>query len=301
MSVAMRSEKITLHGHEVFLRTAGEGPPVLLVHGITGNSLQWEPAMSLLAERFTVLAPDLLGHGESAKPRGDYSLGAYATGLRDIVIGLGYDKTTVVGHSLGGGIAMQYAYQFPERCERLTLVSSGGLGPEVNTLLRAATLPGSDLVLPLISHTRLLAAGAAVGRVLDRLHLSPGADLAELARGYASLSDSESRAAFLHSLRAVVDPLGQRVSATDRLYLAEFMPSLVVWGERDPIIPVSHAHVAHEGMPGSQLEVFEGCGHFPQLEDPIGFVRVLGDFMASTEPAEIDVRILRERALSRAA
>src|ERR671930_336842 len=153
--IEIRTEEIELHGHRVSNRVAGEGPVILLIHGIAGSSHQWEPSMTLLAETSTVVAPDLLGHGRSAKPRGDYSLGAYTSGLRDLMVALDFAKATVVGHSLGGGIALQFAYQFPDRTGRLVLVSSGGLGREVHFLLRAATLPGAEFVLPLISNARI--------------------------------------------------------------------------------------------------------------------------------------------------
>ncbi|MGH2950801.1 MAG: alpha/beta hydrolase, partial [Solirubrobacterales bacterium] len=221
----------TLHGHRVCFRYGGEGPLLILIHGITGRSEQWQPAIDVLAGSHTVLAPDLFGHGESAKPRGDYSLGAYASGVRDILVALGHDRGTVVGHSLGGGIAMQFAYQFPERAERLVLVSSGGLGRDVHFALRAATLPGSELVLPLLAHARVLAAGEAIGRLLGRLKLQAAPDLAEFARGFASLGDAQARGAFIATMRAVIDAGGQRVSAQDRLYLAEAIPSLIIWGE----------------------------------------------------------------------
>jgi pimeloyl-ACP methyl ester carboxylesterase len=288
MPVDIALEEATLHGHRVSYRTAGEGPVVLLIHGITGTSEQWEPVMRLLADRFTVLAPDLLGHGHSAKPRGDYSLGAYAVSLRDLLVLLGHRRATIVGHSLGGGVAMQFSYEYPVFSERLVLVSSGGLGREVHPLLRAATLPGSELVLPLIASARINGAGAAVGRALATLGLRAGPDLAEMARGYASLADADARRAFLHTLRAVIDLSGQRVNATDRLYLAEMMPTLIVWGRRDPLIPVRHADIAERAMPGSRLEVFEKAGHFPHLDDPARFAAVLGDFLETTEPAEYD-------------
>jgi pimeloyl-ACP methyl ester carboxylesterase len=297
MDQSIRNEEITVYGHRVCFRTAGEGPVVVLVHGITGSSAQWAPVIPLLAERFTVIAPDLLGHGESAKPRGDYSLGAYATGIRDLLIALDHPKATVVGHSLGGGIAMQFAYQFPERSDRLVLVSSGGLGAEVHLLLRAAALPGAELVLPLLSARRVRAVVSTLGGLLDRLHLHPGHDLAELAGGIGTLADSGARQAFLHTLRAVIDPSGQRVSATDRLHLAEAMPSMVVWGERDPIIPVAHALSAHKAMPGSRLELLPGAGHFPQLDDPYRMSRLLIDFIESTQPAEVQAESLRDLVL----
>jgi pimeloyl-ACP methyl ester carboxylesterase len=290
-----RIEETSLHGHTVRYRIGGDGPVILLIHGITGSSAQWETTMELLESDFTVIAPDLLGHGESAKPRGDYSLGAYASGLRDLLAWLEVPAATVVGHSLGGGIAMQFAYQFPERCERLGLVNSGGLGREVNVVLRAAALPGAELVLPLIAANWSRNIGVAFSDALGRLGLRVGSDIAEMGRGYASLIDGEARSAFLHTLRAVIEPGGQRVSAVDRLYLAEELPSLIVWGERDPLIPVKHAYTAHEAMPGSRLEIFPDAGHFPQLEEPVRFAGVFAEFMDETEPARIDGALMGQR------
>jgi pimeloyl-ACP methyl ester carboxylesterase len=305
--LAPRQEEITLHGHRVVYRVAGSGGPVLLlIHGITGSAKQWDDVVPLLAERYTVVAPDLLGHGESAKPRGDYSLGAYAASARDLLVALGHRRATVVGHSLGGGIAMQFAYEYPPFAERLVLVSSGGIGREVHMLLRAASLPGAEIVLPVIASARVLGLGAAVGQVLDRVGVRVGPDLAEMARGYASLGDAETRQAFLHTLRAVIDPLGQRVSAADRLYLASMLPSLVLWGRRDPLIPAHHADIAHEAMPGSRLEIFEESGHFPQLHQPARFAQTLIDFIESPEPAQFeftdaDLGLFRKRLLEGAA
>ena len=290
----MEHEEITLHGHRVSYRRAGWGPVIVLIHGITGSSLTWEDVIEPLAERYTVVAPDLLGHGESAKPRGDYSLGAYASGVRDLVQAIGHDRATVVGHSLGGGVAMQFAYQFPERCERLVLVSSGGLGREVHMLLRAAALPGSELVLPLLASPGIIGRVDAVGAFLSRLGLRAGADLDELWRGFSSLADGGARAAFIHTLRTILDPGGQRVSATDRLYLAAEMPTLIVWGERDPIIPFRHGLRASELVPGSRFVSFPDAGHFPYRDDPRRFVRELTDFIESTEPSDPRDERLRE-------
>jgi len=277
-----------LHGHRVAYLAAGEGPLLVLLHGISGTSATWAGIIPSLAERFTVIAPDLLGHGGSAKPRGDYSLGAYASSLRDLLLVLGHERATFVGHSLGGGVAMQFAYQFPERCERLVLVDSGGLGREISPLLRAASLPGAEVVLPLLTHRRLLGAGRAASRVLDRLGLQLRTDVGEVARGHASLGDGAARAAFLNTLRTIVDPTGQRVDAGERLYLAHGIPFLIVWGERDPIIPVAHGRAAHAAIPGSRLEVFEDAGHFPHLDDPQRFLRALLTFIDATEPARLD-------------
>jgi pimeloyl-ACP methyl ester carboxylesterase len=292
----LETREIVLHGHRICYRTVGEGPVICLIHGITGTSETWREVVPLLAEDHTVVAPDLLGHGESAKPRGDYSLGAFAAGIRDLLVALGHDRATVVGHSLGGGVAMQFAYQFPERCERLVLVSSGGLGREVHLMLRAAAIPGSELVLPIINPL-VLGLGSTVGTVMTKLGMKPANDLAEIARGYASLRDAHARRAFLHTLRGVIDPLGQRVSARDRLYLASEMPSLIIWGERDPVIPIAHGRDAHAAMPGSRLEIVAGAGHFPHLDHPRRVAQALRELIVDSEPAEIEYDQLRDRLL----
>ncbi len=292
--------EVSLHGHRVNFNIAGQGPPVVLIHGVAGRAAQWDQTVQLLAENHTVVAPDLLGHGDSAKPRGDYSLGAHASGIRDLLIGLDIERASVVGHSLGGGIAMQFAYQFPEHCERLVLVSSGGLGDEVHALLRAATLPGSEFVLPLLAHPRILSLASVIPRALGRLGLRTRPDLTEMARGYQSLANAEARNAFIHTVRGVIDPTGQRINASDRLYLTARMPSLIVWGRHDRIIPVEHAQPAHEAMPGSRLELFDEAGHFPHLDDPLRFVRTLEAFFHETEPARLDAATtVRELVLER--
>ena len=275
-------------------RRAGWGPLLVLIHGITGSSDTWEEVIEPLAERYTVVAPDLLGHGKSAKPRGDYSLGGYASGLRDLLAALGHDSGTIVGHSLGGGVAMQFAYQFPDRSERLVLVSSGGLGREVHLLLRAAALPGAEFVLPMLAANRVLNAGSSFGGLLRRLGLRAGPDLEELWRGFSSLGDVEARGAFIHTLRSVIEPGGQRVDARDRLYLAERMPTLLLWGERDPIIPVRHGRAASADIPGSRFEVFPDSGHFPHRDEPRHFVKVLSDFIDTTESAAVDESDFRD-------
>ena len=293
--------EILLHGHRMNFLIAGEGPAVVLIHGVAGRAGQWQKVIRVLARSHKVVAPDLLGHGDSAKPRGDYSLGAHAAGIRDLLVALDIRRATIVGHSFGGGIAMQFAYQFPERCERLVLVSSGGLGEEVHALLRAATLPGSEFVLPMLAHPRVLSIASVLPRSLGRLGLRTSPDLTEMARAYQSLSNAEARSAFIQTLRGVIDPTGQRINASDRLYLAANMPSMIIWGVRDRIIPVSHSEVAHKGMPGSRLEIFENAGHFPQLDDPHRFAETLQDFFDETEPAALDPDAMRELLLGQPA
>jgi pimeloyl-ACP methyl ester carboxylesterase len=298
---AVATEEIALHGHRVRFHRAGDGPLLVLLHGIASTADTWSPVADALAARHTVLAPDLLGHGDSAKPRGDYSLGAYASGVRDLMIALGLTRATVVGHSLGGGIAMQLAYQFPERVERLALVSSGGLGREVNLMLRAATLPGSEYVLPVLCAPILRDAVRTLGRAAGLVGLKPGTDLQGMLEGFASLAEIDARRAFLHTARSIIDVTGQRVSARDRLYLAAGMPTLIVWGENDPMIPVEHGRAAHEAMPGSRLEVFPDAGHFPFNDDPVRFAALLRAFVAGTAPAVHDEERIRRLLLREAA
>jgi len=243
--------------------------------------------MPALAERCTVIAPDLLGHGHSAKPRGDYSLGAYASGIRDLLAVLGHDRATIVGHSLGGGVAMQFAYQFPEWVERLALVASGGLGKEVSPLLKAVTLPGAEYVLPLLLHERIREVGEWPGNVARRAGWRPGDALSEIWRSYTTLTDRSGQQAFIHTVRSVIDIGGQRVSAHDRLYLAEALPTLIVWGDRDRIIPVAHAHRAAEAMPGARLEILDGAGHFLPWRDADRFLPIVEDFLETTTPAHV--------------
>ena len=278
---------VVIHGHDVGYRRGGEGETVLLLHGLAGSSLTWRAVMPALTERFDVIAPDLLGHGESAKPMGDYSLGAFASGLRDFLAALDVPTATIVGQSFGGGVAMQLAYQHPELCDRLVLVSSGGLGREVSWLLRLLTLPGAEHLMPLIFPRLVANRGGDVGRVLGHVGVR-APNLAEMWRAYASLAGAENRKAFVRTIRGVIEPGGQTVSALDRLYLASHLPTLIVWGDRDPIIPVRHAQAAHEAIPGSRLEILEGVGHFPHVEAPEHFRSVLTDFLDSTTagPAE---------------
>src|SRR5271165_1124912 len=259
-----------------------------------GTFENWQAVIEPLSPHHTVIAPDLPGHGTSAPGGGDYSIGALAAELRDLLAALGHERATLVGHSLGGGIAMQFAYQFPEITERLVLVSSGGLGPEVSPVLRAAALPGADLFIAATAGPGRVA-GSALGRGLAAVGLRPNADVAEVARGYASLADRDRRAAFLATLRAVVGTEGQRVHAGDRLYLAEGVPVLIVWGRADRMIPVAHGEHAHEAIHGSRLEVFDDAGHMPQLEAPARFIAVLERFLDETEPAQWSTEQWRER------
>ena len=289
---------LSVHGNLVHYDEAGidsGGPVVVLVHGIASRAQQWHGVMADLGQTCHVIAPDLLGHGESAKPRGDYSLGAHACGIRDLLAALGHDRVTLVGHSLGGGVAMQFAYQFPERVERLALIDSGGLGPEVSAWLRAASLPGSELVLPVITSSYVRRAGGSVGRLLSKARVTLPPSFVEVMLSFASLSDPATRSAFVHTARSVLDVAGQRVDARDRLYLAADLPLLIVWGGRDAIIPVKHGVSLAEKLPAARLEVFARSGHFPHLSEPARLAAVLSSFVSSTDAAVLDPTSLTER------
>jgi pimeloyl-ACP methyl ester carboxylesterase len=288
-------EEIELHGHRVGFQAAGQGPLLVLLHGITSTSDAWRDVMPRLAERYTVIAPDMIGHGRSAKPRGDYSLGAYAAGIRDLLAVLGFERGTVVGHSFGGGIAMQFAYLFPEYVERMALICSGGLGKEVHPLLRAATLPGSEWVLPMLAREWLVNAGGAVATVAGKLGIEAGPDLAEFARGHASLIHEGARDAFLDTMRSVIGPDGQKVSALDRLYLADQIPTLFIWGRDDPVIPVEHGRNAHRIVAQSRYVEIERSGHWPMLDAPDRVVRELTAFIEETEPFQWSLELVRDR------
>jgi pimeloyl-ACP methyl ester carboxylesterase len=290
---------VSIHGHDMAYQMEGSGPALLLIHGIAGSSRTWRDVIPRLTDRFTVIAPDLMGHGQSEKPVGDYSLGAFASGIRDLLEVLSIDRATVVGQSFGGGVALQLAYQHPERCERLVLVDSGGLGREVSWLLRLMTLPASEYVMPVIFPGFVRDWGDDLFRTINDRGIRLGR-VSEMWSAYASLAEAENRQAFARTIKSVIDPGGQTVSAMDRLYLASPMPTLIIWGDRDVIIPVSHAYAAHQAMPGSQLVIIEGVGHFPQIEAPEQLVDALIDFIESTEPAHLGAedrqRMLRERS-----
>ena len=280
--------QIELHGRRVIYRVAGSGPPIVLIHGMLNSSSHWQSVALDLAGEYTVIAPDLIGHGDSAAPRGDYSLGAHAASIRDLLAAVGIDRATLVGHSLGGGVAMQFFYQFPQRVERLVLISSGGLGHEVSPMLRTAALPGFSALLSATIRPRLVGVMRRAGRRLSECGVGTGVYLQAIARALSPLENRDARAAFLHTLRAVIDVHGQRVSATDRLYLLESMPTLIVWGERDHTIPLQHGRAAHRAIPHSRFRTLPGAAHFPHLEDPDGLSALLREFVAETEPGAIE-------------
>jgi len=276
---------VRVHGHEMAYVRAGRGPRLLLLHGLGCDHRTWLPVMTELSRHFTVIAPDLLGHGQSAKPRADYSIAGYANGVRDLLTVLGIDRVTVVGHSLGGGVALQFAYQFPERVERLCLVCSGGIGADVSMLLRLVSLPVATPVLAAMTAQPVRRCGSFALRMLAKSRLPHFRDAGELGRIYEQLGDPATRLAFRSVVRGVIDWQGQIITLADRAYLAQQMPMCVVWGERDPVIPSAHAHVAAEQLPTARVEILTKAGHFPHRDHPEHFAAIVREFVTGTAPA----------------
>jgi len=268
-----------LNWHEFWYLDSGNGPAVLFIHGLTGSHRNWAQLVEKLNTDHRVLAPDLFGHGASEKLMGDYSLGAHAATLRDLLDRLEIDRITLVGHSFGGGIAMQFCYLFPERVEHLVLVASGELGRAVSPLLRATTVPGAGWILPVIASGWVRGRVETVGRALTSRGWRASSDTTEIWRGFTSLADADSRRAFLATTRSVIDPGGQTVTAHDHLPMAIEVPTLIVWGTRDRMIPAWHATTAHEVISDSRVVLFEGAGHFPHLDQPERFAQLLSDFI----------------------
>lgn len=288
VNTEFKVRKVRIHGYNRAFIMAGRGPALLLLHGIGMNHKTWLPVLPELSRHFTVIAPDLLGHGASDKPRADYSIAGYANGMRDLLTYLGIPSATIVGNSLGGGIAMQFAYQFPHMTERIVLVASGGLGRSVNPIIKALTIPGSGPVLTAAVNPVLRMAVVPAMQRVAATGLPHTGDLQGLAEAYDALADAPTRAAFLHVLRAACDWRGQVITMIDRAYLARTVPTMVVWGDRDLVIPVKHAYSAHELLPGSRLEIFPGAGHMPHEEDPERFAQALTEFIDETPPAIFD-------------
>jgi pimeloyl-ACP methyl ester carboxylesterase len=291
MAVSMSTDQlIHLHGRDVWTRILpGEGAPVLLVHGIGSSQDTWGDIPDRLSQQgIPVVAVDLPGHGNSSKAPGDYSLGSLASTLRDLLDHLGHEKVHLVGHSLGGGISMQFTYQFPGRPLSLALISSGGLGEEVFPGLRAAALPGADLALKLALNKRTLAGLDWAGERLSRFGYKPHALNGGAIDTVRRLSDDENRAAFLSTVRSVISTKGQRVSALDKLAFVQGEQVLIMWGDKDPMIPHSHGENAHALLPGSQLEIFHGAGHEPHTYDPDRFTDLIAGHVAAHQisPAE---------------
>ncbi len=254
---------------------------MLLIHGLGGSRGTWRALIPALAGAFTVIAPDLPGHGDSDPPAGDYSLGAHACVMRDLLVALDLHRASVLGHSLGGGVALQFAYQFPERTDRLMLISSGGLGTEVTLMLRAATLPGAAAVVAGLSKipvglTRLLF--LALPGLIARPDARP------LAEGLRGLAGSRQRTAFVRTAHTVLDWRGQTVSAIRQADLLSDIPVLLAWGTDDKTIPPSHQHAFAERVPHVETIEIPAAGHYPHETAGSQLAAVVAAFLAGTAP-----------------
>jgi pimeloyl-ACP methyl ester carboxylesterase len=276
---------VTLHGHRVAYRDVGDpaAEPLLLIHGVGGSSHAWLPIFKHLSGKYRVIAPDLIGHGMSDKPRTDYSLGAFAVWMRDFLDVLDIRAATIVGHSLGGGIALQLVQQHRQYCRRLILVNSGGLGTDVSMPLRLLSTPGAEMLLPLLVSRPAMYVGNGVLSLLTARGIE-ATKVQERWRKYSVLADPHGRHAVLRTLRSVVDLRGQMVCALDRLpRLVGDLPTLIVAGAQDRVIPTGHAEAAHAALPGSRLEIIEDAGHHPQLDCPETLAALVDEFVAADE------------------
>lgn len=283
MTVEVVRRTATAGGYRLSYQEAGpaDGPLVVLIHGLASDSDTWDRAIVPLATHgLRVIALDLLGHGQSDKPHGRYLLDDFAESLHQFFKAVGIECATVCGHSLGGAIAVHFGYHYPDAVERLVLVSAGGLGREVHFALRAAALPGAEaaLAFAMTPAMRSLYRRPALRRAL---RLTPE-NLVNLQRAGRALADPEGRAAFIASVRGVIEPGGQRGSFIEMRYLASHVPTLLVWSERDSVIPVAHAHATRDHLPGSELVVFPGGGHEPHRRHAAAFADALAAFISSS-------------------
>ena len=283
---AARTEgRVTIGGRTVAYTSAGAGKPLLLVHGLGGTRQTWNGIVDALAETHHVIAPDLPGHGDSDPPAGDFSLGAFAVVLRDLLISLDFRSATIIGHSLGGGIAMQFGYQFPERTDRLVLISSGGLGPQVSPMLRAATLPGAETVVAVLARSP----EAVTRRFLSfASRVMPGSlarpDIGPVAEDLHRLTDAGQRRTFVRTASNVIDWRGQSISAIGSLAQLTDLPILLAWGTDDRTIPPHHHRAVSLMLTCPRLLEIPGAGHYPHISAPDQLVPALRDFLETTKP-----------------
>lgn len=284
-AVGPRRRRATIHGAGLaYEEYPGVGIPLVLLHGVGSSARNWQDAATALAAGGrTVVSVDLPGHGDSDASGGDFSLGALASAVRDLLDHLGLDRVVLVGHSLGGGVALQFQYQYPTRVGGLVLVSSGGLGRETNLILRLAAMPGSGMAIGLALNDRTLSAAHSLRSRARRMLRRPELIGDQVMERIERLASEHSRASFLATLRSVVDHRGQRVSALDKLHLAGSVPVLIVWGRRDSIIPVAHGENAHDLLPQSRLVVFDDSGHEPHRRDPGRFAEVVREWLADSK------------------
>jgi pimeloyl-ACP methyl ester carboxylesterase len=274
-------EVVTIHGRELaYIAYPGFGTPLVMLHGVGSSAAGWDvPARTLSERGIPVISIDMPGHGASAKGPGDYSLGSMASSVRDLLDHLGIDSAVIVGHSLGGGVALQFHYQYPRYVAGLILVASGGLGRDTNLILRLFAMPGSGVVLGAGLNQQTMAMLESVRSKVRRWGRRPNFFPDQVMDRIDRLSDPVERHSFLATLRSVVDHTGQRVSALEKLHLSNSVPVLIVWGRRDSILPLAHGERAHEMLEASTLVVFDDAGHEPHRKDPARFAETLDSWL----------------------
>lgn len=272
---------LDVFGRQVAVQVDGSGDPIVFLHGLGSTSESWQSTIDCLGGSMLTIAIDLAGHGRSARDRGDYSITANAVLVRGVLDRLGIDQALIVGHSYGGGVALAEAVIFPEKVAGLALVASGGLGPEAAFVLRVMSLPFVGEIASLAIHPWLV---SRLDATLDRLSsfgFREPSELRQTRQTLRSLSDLAARGTFLDTLRGVVNVRGQQVNGAERLDRVGDIPVLVVWGDRDPMLPSSHADVVGRAIPHARIEIFAGAGHFPHAQDPDRLAGLLVDVATS--------------------
>lgn len=290
------SRLATPSGAIAYTRT-GSGPPLLLVHGLGGTRSTWAAIIPQLSLVFTVIAVDLPGHGDSDAPLGDYSPGAQASALRDVVVGLGFERVSLAGHSLGGGAVMQFAYQFPERTERLVLISSGGFGSEVTPLLRAATLPGAEMLISGLARVPRAVTGPVLGVLSLVPTLMSREDAVPLADTMVTMGAKRHRRTFIRTARTVLDRHGQLMSAKGTFAALAGIPILIAWGADDRAIPPEHHRRAAQRLPNALTCELANAGHFPQETTPVPLTTAMVSFLTSSAAHAYDEDLWRSRVV----
>jgi pimeloyl-ACP methyl ester carboxylesterase len=283
VSVAVEEWRIDVDGTLTRYLTAGEGPPLVLMHALGENALDWRWVLPTLARAHRVYAPDLPGFGGSAKPPADYSPAFFERFLAAFLDTLGIERAAVVGNSLGGLAALRLALSDPPRVTALGLVDSAGLGREISLALRQLTLPGYGELAITWSKTPPGAAVRAWGRVpllFARRQQVPPEWLEEQYR-LAQLPGFLEAA--LIALRAHIDLGGQREVLLDRLPRLK-MPTLILWGACDRVVPPDQAREAAARLRWGSLELIADCGHLPHVERPDRFAAALDKFLGEHAP-----------------
>jgi NTE family protein len=281
----LRTCVTTLHGSRVVYRTVGEGQPIVLIHGLLDSGATWRKVAPILALNHRVIVPDLLGHGDTDGPeRADYSVVSHALMVRDLLDDLGIAQATVVGHSLGAGVALALAHACPERVERLAIVSAGGIGQELTPALRFVAAPGADFAVRAVGSRPVVATLRALSWLLSVLGARrPARGVLESTRMLERLADAGRRSAFLQSARAVIDLRGQKSSAM-RYFDTYRMPLCVLWGTRDRVIPARHAELIRAARPDAHIVLLDGVGHSPQLAQPTFVAEALHEWLGRRRP-----------------